>query len=66
MPDILRGSREKILPIYQRCVDLQKEKDKKLEQKRIQKHKTEAKMIKNMSFRPNIKNNNKASKRTFE
>ena len=29
-PDILRGSREKVVPIYERCVDLQKEKERKL------------------------------------
>lgn len=30
VPDILRGSREKVQPIYQRCIDLQKDKDRKL------------------------------------
>jgi len=29
-PDILRGSREKLQPIYERCIDLQKNKDRKL------------------------------------
>ncbi len=30
VPDILRGSREKLQPIYERCIDLQKTKDRKL------------------------------------
>jgi uncharacterized membrane-anchored protein YjiN (DUF445 family) len=30
IPDILRGSREKVQPIFERCIDLQKDKERKL------------------------------------
>lgn len=46
-------------------MDLQKQKDKKLEQKRIQKHKTEAQLVQSFSFRPSIKRTN-TKQRTFE
>jgi hypothetical protein len=39
IPDILRGSREKVIPIYERCINLQKSKEKDLEIKRIEKYK---------------------------
>ena len=64
MPNILRGSRERVEPIYERCINLQKVREQKIEQKRIKKLKTESNMVKSMSFRPTIKT--KTKQRTFE
>lgn len=54
-PDILRGSREKKQPIYERCLDLQKEKLRRLEVQRIEKDRREAEAIKLIPFKPALK-----------
>lgn len=52
VPDILRGSREKLQPIYERCIDVQKERERKLEQQRIVKSRQEAAKLQQLPFRP--------------
>jgi hypothetical protein len=63
VPEILRGSREKVEPIYERCLDLQKDKSQRLEQQRIDKQRLESQQLKNLSFRPQIR---RGKQRTFE
>lgn len=64
VPDILRGSREKLQPLYERCIVEQKQRDRRMEHKRIEKERTEAEKVSSLTFQPCV--NHHSSKRTFE